>query len=466
MTDNVLVSNETSATDGLPPSQRRWASAVVFVAIGMAALDTAIANVALPAIAADLHATPADVVWVVNIYQIALVVALLPLAALGEIIGLERIYLGGLLLFTIASFGCAWADTLNGLLFARALQGLGGGAISAVNIALVSFIYPRNLVSRGFGYNAMVVGVSFTLGPTIASAILSFASWPWLFGINVPIGIGALLVGLKTLPKTSRAAHRFDISSALLAGSCTGLFIFGLSDAAHLGSPLSVALELAAAVGLGLILARKQADHPAPILAFDLFKRPMFSLSAGTAVAAFMTQGLAFVSLPFYFEEILNRSQVETGLLMTPWPLVVTIMAPIGGRLVERFPPAILGGCGLFILCAGMLLLTTIPESPSVWDIVWRMIVCGCGFGFFQTPNMKAIMSSAPIARAGGASGVLATARLVGQTLGAALAALCFSLAGHHGATYALGLGVAVALTGSLVGFSRLLVTPSSKTNG
>lgn len=460
MTASTLVSDELSVTDGLPPARRRWASGVVFIAIGMAALDTAIANVALPAIATDLHATPADVVWVVNVYQIALMVALLPMAALGEIIGLERIYLGGLLLFTIASFGCAWADTLNGLLVARALQGLGGGAISAVNIALVSFIYPRNIVSRGFGYNAMVVGVSFTLGPTLASVILSVASWPWLFGINVPIGIAALIIGWKTLPRTTRATHRFDISSALLAAGCTGLFIFGLSDAAHLGSPVSVAIEIAAAVALALFLARKQAGHPAPILAFDLFKRPMFSLSAGTATAAFMAQGLAFVSLPFYFEEILHRSQVETGLLITPWPLVVTIMAPIGGRLVERFAPAILGGSGLFILSAGMLLLMTIPESPNVLDIIWRMAICGCGFGFFQTPNMKAIMSSAPVARAGSASGVLATARLTGQTLGAALAALCFSLVGHQGATYALGLGAAMALAGSLIGFSRLLAPP------
>jgi len=456
MTKAVLPPYEPCVPDGLPPAQRRWAAAVIFIAIAMSALDTAIANIALPTITADLHTTPADVVWVVNVYQIALVVALLPLAALGEIIGLERVYLGGLLLFTASSLGCACASTLPELLIARGLQGLGSGAISAANIALVSFVYPRSLVSRGYGLNAMVVGVSFTLGPTVASAILSFASWPWLFGVNVPIGIIILIAGLKVLPKTPRAPHKFELSSALLAGSCTGLFIFALSSAAHRTDPIYVAIELAVTIALGVFLARRQAGHPAPILPFDLFKRPMFSLSTATATAAFMAQSLAFVALPFYFETVLNRTAVETGFFITPWSLIVTVMAPIGGRLVERFQAAYLCGGGLLVLGLGMVLLATIPESPTIPDIIWRMLVCGCGFGFFQTPNMKAIMSSAPAARSGSASGALATARLFGQTLGAALAALCFSLFDHQGAAYALGLGAVVASIGSFISFMRL----------
>lgn len=459
MTKAALPPYEPSVPDGLPTGQRGWAAAVVFIAIAMSALDTAIANIALPTIAADLHTTPADVVWVVNVYQIALIVALLPLAALGEIIGLERVYLGGLLLFTAASLGCACSSTLPELLIARTLQGLGSGAISAANIALVSFIYPRSLVSRGYGMNAMLVGVSFTLGPTAASAILSFASWPWLFGVNVPIGIAILIVGLRVLPKTPRAEHKFELTDALLAGACTGLLAVALSSAAHQTGAVYVAAELAVAIALGFILLRRQAGHPAPILAFDLFKKPMFSLSAATATAAFMTQSLAFVALPFYFETVLHRSEVETGFFITPWSLIVTIMAPIGGRLVERFRPAILGGGGLFVLGLGMLLLATIPQSPTIPDIIWRMLVCGCGFGFFQTPNMKAIMSSAPVARSGAASGVLATARLFGQTIGAALAALCFAMFDHQGATYALGLGAIVAMTGSLISFTRLFAS-------
>jgi DHA2 family multidrug resistance protein-like MFS transporter len=446
--------------DGLAPERRRWAVAAIFAAVAMASLDTAIANVALPAIAANLHVSPADVVWVVNVYQIALVATLLPLGALGEIIGHERIYLGGLLLFTLASLGCACAWSLESLLVARALQGLGASGIMAVNSALIRFIYPIRILGRGFGQNAMVVATAMTLGPTIASGILSIGSWPWLFAVNIPFGVIAVFIGLKTLPRPPRATHAFDFLGAVLAASCLGLFIIGIGSAAHRTSPGLVAIELIAAIVLGGLLIRRQADHPAPMLPIDLFRRPLFALSAATSVCSFSVQGLAFVSLPFYFEDILLRTQVETGFFMTPWPLVVAIMAPIGGRLSDRYPAGILGSIGLALLCAGMVLLATLPPSPSVLNIVWRMALCGCGFGFFQTPNLRTLMSSAPPGRSGSASGIVATARLTGQTIGAALAALCFALAGRDGATVALALGAGFAALGSVMSVLRLAVRP------
>jgi DHA2 family multidrug resistance protein-like MFS transporter len=446
--------------DGLPAERRRWAVAAIFTALAMASLDTAIANIALPAIAADLHVSPADVIWVVNVYQIALVATLLPLGALGEIVGHERIYLGGLLLFTLASLACACAWSLPSLLTARALQGLGASGIMSVNSALVRFVYPSRLLGRGFGHNALVVATAFTLGPTIASGILAIGHWPWLFAINIPFGVLAILIGLKTLPSTPRAAHAFDFPGALLATSCLGLFILGIGSAAHKATPGLVAIELIAAILLGWLLTRRHADHPAPMLHIDLFRRPMFALSAATAVCSFAVQGLAFVSLPFYFEDILLRTQVETGFFMTPWPLVVAIMAPIGGRLSDRYPVGILGGIGLALLGLGMVLLALLPASPGVANIVWRMAICGIGFGFFQTPNMKALMSSAPSGRSGSASSIVATARLTGQTTGAALAALCFSLAGREGATLALALGAGFAALGSVMSFLRMTVAP------
>ena len=452
------------AGDGLPAERRRWAMAAIFIAGAMATLDTAIANIALPAIAADLHVSPAEVVWVVNVYQIALVATLLPLGALGEIVGHQRIYLGGLVLFTLASLGCALAWSLPSLLVARTLQGLGASGIMSVNGALVRFIYPNRLFGRGLGHNAMVVATAFTFGPTIASAILAFGPWTWLFAVNIPFGLLALAIGAITLPPTPRAAHPFDVPGAVLAAGCLGLFVIGISSAAH-QAPLSlVAIELCTAIGLGLVLIRRHADHPAPMLPIDLFRLPVFALSAATAVCAFAVQGLAFVSAPFYFEDVLQRSQVETGFFMTPWPLVVAIMAPIGGRLSDRYSAGVLGSIGLVLLGAGMVLLATLPATPRVADIVWRMAICGIGFGLFQTPNMKALMSSAPGHRSGSASGIVATARLTGQTLGAALAALCFSLAGHDGATLALAVGAGFAGLGSVISVLRLTVGPTRGT--
>jgi DHA2 family multidrug resistance protein-like MFS transporter len=460
MSTETIAANGPVTIDGLSGDRRRWAAAAIFTALAMASLDTAIANIALPAIAADLHASPADVIWVVNVYQIAMVATLLPLAALGEVVGHRRIYLGGLLLFTLASFLCACAWSLPSLLTARVLQGFGAGGIMSVNTALVRFIYPGRLQGRGFGYNALVVATAFTLGPTIASGLLAIGPWTWLFAVNIPFGVVAIVIGLRTLPRTPRAAHDFDFAGALMAAGCLGLFILGIGSAAHHEQPGLISIELASAVLLGWALIRRQADSPAPVLPIDLFRRPIFALSTATAICSFAVQGLAFVSLPFYFEDILGRSQVETGFFMTPWPLVVAIMAPIAGRLSDRHPAAILGSLGLALLSLGMVLLAMLPQNPHVMDIAWRMAVCGCGFGFFQAPNMKALMSSAPADRSGSASGTVATARLTGQTIGAALAALCFGLVGREGATLALSLGAVFAAVGSGVSVLRLATTP------
>jgi DHA2 family multidrug resistance protein-like MFS transporter len=213
--------------DGPPAERQGWAAAAIFTALAMASLDTAIANIALPAIAADLHVNAASVIWVVNVYQIALVATLLPLAALGEIVGHRRIYLGGLLLFILASLACACAWSLPSLLTARALQGLGASGIMSVNTALVRFVFPGRLQGRGFGYNALVVASAFTLGPTVASGILAIGPWSWLFALNIPFGLVAILIGLRTLPSTPTATRAFDFPGALMAAGCLGLSAWG-----------------------------------------------------------------------------------------------------------------------------------------------------------------------------------------------------------------------------------------------
>src|SRR6202035_1497912 len=191
---------------------------------------------------------------------------------------------------------------------------------------------------------------AFSLGPTIASGIFAVGSWPWLFAVNLPFGLIALAIGIKTLPPTPRAKHTFDFLGATMAAACLGLFIIGIGGAGHQITPGVVLAMLIGALAIGWLLMRRHADHPAPMLPIDLFRRPLFALSAVTAVCAFAVQGLSFVALPFYFEDLLGRSQVETGFFMTPWPLVVAIMAPLGGRLSDRYSAGILGGPGLVVL--------------------------------------------------------------------------------------------------------------------
>jgi DHA2 family multidrug resistance protein-like MFS transporter len=442
--------------DGLPWAQRRWAILAIAMAVAMSSLDNSIANVALPTMAADLKVTPAQIVWVVNTVQIAMVATLLPLAALGEIVGHQRVYYGGLVLFGLGAIGCAFAHSFEMLVFARLIQGLGSSGMMSVNSALIRFIWPKRILGRGIGINAMVVATGITLGPTVASIILSVAPWPWLFAVNIPFVVIALVLSMSVLPAMPRARHKFDFVGALLSAGCMGLLVFALGSAARDQSVLKTGIELAVSITCGVLLVRRQAGHPAPMLPIDLFKIPMFALSVMTAICSFATQGLAFVSLPFLLIGTLGRSQVETGFLITPWPVVVAIMAPTAGFLADRYRVGVLGGIGLAILSCGMLLLVTIPHDANVFDIGWRMALCGLGFGFFQSPNMKALLLSAPPSRAGGASGMVATARLTGQTIGAALAAFCFTVGNGNGPKLALTIGVVFAAVGSAASFLRL----------
>ncbi|WP_051971764.1 MFS transporter [Massilia sp. 9096] len=442
--------------DGLPPARRLWAMAALMTGVSMASLDTAIANTALPALAQQLHAGAAASVWIVNIYQLAMVATLLPFAALGESIGYRRVATAGLALFTLASLGCALAWDLPSLVAARLLQGIGGSAIMGVNTALLRAIYPARLQGQGFGVNALIVAVAFAVGPTLASLILSFASWPWLFAINVPLGAVAWVLARRVLPDNDRSPHALDRKAALYNALAFGLLILLLGDAAHGASAARLGLETLATLACFALLLRRQRGQAAPIFPTDLLARPLFALSALTAVCTFAVQSLAFVALPFHFEATLGRSPVETGFLLTPWPVMVGVMGPLAGRLSDRYHSGLLGGIGLLALCGGMLALLVMPAQAGALDIAWRMALCGVGFGFFQAPNMKAIMGSAPRERAGGASGIVATARLSGQALGAALVAWCLVLSPLRGTFDALAIAAALALIGALVSFARL----------
>jgi len=453
------VTASRTDTDGLPAPQRYWGIAVVALGITMAVLDSAIANVALPTIAKDLNAGPADSIWVVNAYQLVITILMLPLASLGEIVGYRRVYRVGLVLFTLASLGCALSDSLVMLSAARVVQGVGAAAMLSVNSALVRFIYPSRLLGRGIGINAFVVAVSAAAGPTIAAGILSVASWPWLFAVNVPIGV-VTLAAARMLPRTPRSGRRFDVLSALLNALFFGLLIIAVDSVGHGGHPLYAALGFIGAALSGVALVMRQLPQTSPLLPVDLLRIPMFALSIATSVCSFAAQMLAYVSIPFYLQYTLGRSDVATGLLMTPWPLATAVLAPIAGRLADRHSAGILGALGLVIFAAGLLLLALLPVAPTDGDIIWRMALCGAGFGLFQSPNNRAIITSAPRERSGGASGMLGTARLLGQTVGAALVALMFSMVGGRATVWALGLAAGIALLAAAVSSTRLIDSP------
>ena len=448
--------------DGLGQPRRAWAMLAVGLAVAMAVLDGTISNVALPTIASDLHASPAASIWVVNAYQLAITVSLLPVASFGEIIGYQRVYRAGLVLFVLASLACALSASLPLLVAARILQGFGAAGIMSVNGALIRFIFPHRMLGRAIGYNAMVVAVASAAGPTATAAILAVGSWPWLFAINVPIGVLSLAVAWRSLPVTPRADRRFDAISALLSAAAFGLLIAAIDGVGHAARAVAVLGMLAASMGCGTVLVRRQIARPAPLLPVDLLRIPIFALSIATSIASFSAQMLAFVSLPFYIQDTIGRSAVQTGLLLTPWPLTLAVVAPIAGRLSERYPAGLLGGIGLLALAGGLLLLAGLPAHPGDLALVWRLALCGAGFGLFQAPNNRTLLQSAPRSRAGGASGMLATARLLGQTSGAALVAMIFALSPGAGTRISVEVAAAFALVAALVSILRIGVRSGS----
>lgn len=452
--------------DGLPAPRRHWAMATIGLGVTMAVLDGAVANIALPTIAREINASPAQSVWVVNAYQLVIVVSLLPLSSLGEIIGYARIYRVGLAIFGVASLACALSDSLTTLVLARLLQGIGAACIMSVNSALVRFTYPRARIGHGIGIAAFIVALASAAGPTIAAGILSVASWPWIFAINVPLSLISWLVA-GSLPLTALASHRFDWPSAALNAAMFGSFIIGVDHLGHGFDHLGrVALEFSIAAVCGVWLVRRQLSRPAPLLPIDLLRIPIFALSILTSICSFGAQMLAFVTLPFYLQNVLHRSEVETGLLMTPWPIALIFVAPMAGRLADRFPSGLLGGIGMMIFASGLAALAFLPADPSSLDIVWRMVVCGVGFGLFQSPNNRTMLTSAPPERAGGASGMLGTARLTGQTIGTAVVALIFNLVASNGTKVALVTATVLALVAMVLSSLRLTSAGSSAQSG
>jgi len=433
-------------TDGLPQPQRFLAFLTIAIAITMAVLDTSIVNVALPVIGQELATSPARSVWIVNAYQLAITVSLLPLAALGDILGYKRVYWTGLAVFTLASLACASAHDLAFLAAARVVQGFGAAGIMSVNIALVRFIYPKAQLGVGVGYASLIVAVSSAAGPSVAAVILSLAHWQWLFLVNVPLGLLALAIGARTLPATPISNKRLDALSVVLNACAFGLFISGLTAFSERGDAPSGILMVVAGLAFTAALVHRERRQTDPMLPLDLLRMPVFSLSMVTSVCSFASQTMAFIALSFFLQRTLGHSEAQTGLILTAWPLATALVAPLAGRWSDRVAPALISSAGLICLGLGLAALCWLGDAPTPLEIGWRLALCGIGFGLFQSPNNRVIMGSAPKARSGGASGLQSMGRLLGQSLGAVAVAMAFGRLHEHQAKVVLALAATLAL--------------------
>lgn len=404
-------------------------TAILLVLI-MTVLDVTVVNVALPVMAEKFGISDSSAVWIVTIYQLFITMLLLPVSSAGDLYSYRRCFLCGVSIFTLASALCAASQSFSMILLSRALQGIGAACVMGVNIALTRIIYPREVLGRGLALNAMVIAIATAAGPTIAGAVLSIASWHWLFLINVPFGILAFILGKKLLPHNPPKASqkKYDWISAIENAVVLGLIFYSIGSFARKGDVMTSSILLCIGLATGFFYVRHQLHRESPMLPVDLFRIRLYTQSISTSVCSFIAQNLAMISLPFLFLNSYGFSEITTGLLMTPWPLATMIVSPVAARFVEKHNPGLTATCGMGVYAIGILLLLFAPDGVSELNIAWRMAICGVGFGLFQTPNNIVMVIATPVQRTGGAGGMQSTARLVGQTLGATFVTLIFAI--------------------------------------
>jgi DHA2 family multidrug resistance protein-like MFS transporter len=413
-----------------------------------------------------MRVSPASVVWVVNAFQLASTIFIVPLATYGDIVGFARIYRTGTALFIVASAFCALAHDLPSLVFWRTVQGIGASAILASSQPIARFAFPAAMLGVALGIQGVIVSTSSAAGPSVGGIILGVGSWPWLFWINIPFGLLALsLSGL--LPALPRSNHRFDWPSAVMSGLTLTLFITGIDQLRAPADPALCAAETIGALVLGTLVVRRQRTLDPPFLAVDLMRIRVIRLSLVASILGFMAQNVVLIVLPFYFRA-LGYAPAATGFLMTAFPIGTAAVSLIAGRLSDRYHAGVLGAIGLAVFATALALLARLPDHPSTFAIVWPTALGGLGFGVFVSPNLRAMVGAAPRHRSGAITGLTTTARMTGSTMGVALTALVFSssvapaTAGTGPLRIALWLAIGLAALTLAVSSLRLEAVPVS----
>lgn len=438
----------------------------MLASLAMTVLDSTLVNVALPVIATQMSISPALSVTIVTVYQLIIVMLLLPLSALGDRYSYRKVFICGIIIFTIASVLCACADTFIRIIAARTLQGFGAACIMGVNIAITRIIYPPEKIGRGLALNAMVIAVTTAAGPSLAGAILSIASWQWLFIINIPLGIASFILARKNIPQNPAQKHtkaHFDYIGAAQNAIVFGLIFTALTMISRSHSIVIPTAMLILGTTIAFFYIRRQRKISDPILPVDLLKIKLYSMSLITSICSFIAQSAVFIALPFLLLDRYNFSTITTGLLLTPWPIATTLISPVAARFIERHNPGKTAAAGMAVFLCGCLILSAMPqEQPNPLQIILPMIICGIGYGLYQTPNNVVMVIATPVRRAGGAGGLQSSARLVGQTSGAVLATIMFSIfsSSRSGINACFICAAAFGLIAAVLSYSRTAYMP------
>ncbi|MGE3690436.1 MAG: MFS transporter [Novosphingobium sp.] len=394
----------------------------------ISSIDNGFVNIALPTMAREMGVAPASTVLIVTIFQLMLMMTVLPFASLGDRIGLRRLYQTGQALFAAAALLCFFAKSLPFLVAVRGLMGLGAAMINSVSSALIRMIYPRDRLGVGLSFNTVIAASSASAAPVIGGLLLAEVSWPWLFAALVPLALLSLAFGHGSLPETDPHDAPFDMKAALLCAAMFGLFVVGVQIGVHGGS-LTLAIAVTAlSVPVGVIFVRREMGQEIPVLPIDLLREKLIVLPLCASLLVHLSTISLMLTMPFRLQHAYGYSPVEAGLAIAPWSIVMMVVAPAAGAMSDRFRPGLLSSVGMAVALAGTLSLVFLPEHPDHFDIGWRFVLTGTGYGLFFSPNSRQIIAGAPVRRAAAAGAIMQTFRLSGQLLGSTVAALWLAL--------------------------------------
>jgi EmrB/QacA subfamily drug resistance transporter len=393
-------------------------------------LDASIVNISLPSIAQAFQVPIGGAVeWVIIAYLVTIAATLLTFGRLSDLVGRKPIWLVGLTLFTIGSGICGAANSLSLLIAARAFQGLGGALLFSTSVAIITDSF--SAVKRGFalGCNAVVIALGSSAGPALGGFITEHWSWRWIFYVNLPLGILGFVGSQKVFRNSIKTLRpRFDpLGAVLLAAGFASLTLM-LSFAPEWGwsswrSLLCFSVSVAALLAVPAV-ERRVAN---PIIDLDLLQNCVFRSALLSMTLAMLALFAIGFMLPFYLEELRGFSVARSGLFLTALPLSIAIVAPISGSLADRVGSRWLASGGLAVACVGLVAVAQLNAQSSDWSIVWPLLLTGVGQGLFMSPNARALMNAAPAGEQGESSGLLATGRVLGQSLSVALAGAIFT---------------------------------------
>ena len=425
---------QSGGVGGATPLTNKWVVfAIVAVGVFMSTLDSSIVNISLPTIASFFHVPLNGAVeWVIIVYLVVIAATLLTIGRVADMTGRKNIWAAGLTIFTAGSALCGASPSLGFLIAARGFQAIGGSLLFAVSAAMLTAAFPASERGRVLGMNALVVALGISVGPTLGGFITQYLTWRWIFYVNVPLGIIGVIATMRVLREARRGGRgQFDPLGAILLTIGLASITLGLSFGQEWGwsSPtliITLVIGLVALIAL-VVVERRVAS---PIVPLGLLKDRVFASANLSLILSFLALFAVSFMMPFYLEQLRNFSLIESGLLLTPLPLTIAVIAPFSGRLADRIGTRWLAASGLAIACVGLVFISDLRADSSVFDIVWRLVVTGFGQALFQSPNNSALMGSAPRTAQGVASGFLATGRVIGQSTSVALAGAVFTSLG------------------------------------